>query len=602
MFFEYIMILFVTVRFALEIIILTIVLFADTLHERENPSNCSPQGSDICASESPVTTNVKSEIDGEEKAAEFSPNSRPQNFHGFRPSPVQEESDCCESGNGCSVYGSKCNNNGESFYNSKSIADDYRPVFIDNVAGYPNVFHYPRNRSDDHEINPRDIKTRKRKRDLSPVEVDGCVRKRLECYSKTYCCNEVDNVPSAYKTSHSPTEQLHVPTRFYYASYESTRRDSFSHGPLSPDAPHTEIGKHFHANRSPLQVEIQSRTSGKDYHRNVHPSRASCSPTPTGSSCSSPPAPAASPLPTRSSSRPFSPSSPVPMWHPLPNSSCETLHHPYYGCSIPSPCCQRFPYYFPPPPLLATQSKTMPSFTPYNVNGMPEGYNCGATDIDPRGLSQKRTARDHRRESSSSSNANVERFINAESSMPKPLMVTKEAVDSKTVLQKANTNTQSVDLTVDENSKELTSLHGGQSTDENENILNDKAGTLKEEELAKGKSPKGRKFTCKFCGKIYISLGALKMHIRTHTLPCKCHICGKAFSRPWLLQGHIRTHTGEKPYKCHMCQRAFADRSNLRAHLQTHSDVKKYSCGTCQKTFSRMSLLLKHEEAGCLVS
>lgn len=108
-----------------------------------------------------------------------------------------------------------------------------------------------------------------------------------------------------------------------------------------------------------------------------------------------------------------------------------------------------------------------------------------------------------------------------------------------------------------------------------------------------------RPFHCKYCDKLYLSLGALKMHIRTHTLPCKCKICGKAFSRPWLLQGHIRTHTGEKPYKCQNCQRAFADRSNLRAHLQTHSDVKKYCCRLCSKSFSRMSLLLKHEDSGC---
>lgn len=108
-----------------------------------------------------------------------------------------------------------------------------------------------------------------------------------------------------------------------------------------------------------------------------------------------------------------------------------------------------------------------------------------------------------------------------------------------------------------------------------------------------------KSFSCKFCEKVYVSLGALKMHIRTHTLPCKCTVCGKAFSRPWLLQGHVRTHTGEKPFSCQHCGRAFADRSNLRAHLQTHSDVKKYSCTTCSKTFSRMSLLTKHSDGGC---
>ncbi|XP_031618970.1 zinc finger protein SNAI2 [Contarinia nasturtii] len=108
-----------------------------------------------------------------------------------------------------------------------------------------------------------------------------------------------------------------------------------------------------------------------------------------------------------------------------------------------------------------------------------------------------------------------------------------------------------------------------------------------------------KSFDCQFCPKTYTSLGALKMHIRTHTKPCKCHLCGKAFSRPWLLQGHIRTHTGDKPFSCQFCHRAFADKSNLRAHLQTHSDVKKYSCSTCSKTFSRMSLLTKHMESGC---
>ena len=49
---------------------------------------------------------------------------------------------------------------------------------------------------------------------------------------------------------------------------------------------------------------------------------------------------------------------------------------------------------------------------------------------------------------------------------------------------------------------------------------------------------------CTICGKIYVSMPAYAMHLRTHNQNCKCSICGKTFSRPWLLQGHLRTHTG----------------------------------------------------------
>ena len=109
--------------------------------------------------------------------------------------------------------------------------------------------------------------------------------------------------------------------------------------------------------------------------------------------------------------------------------------------------------------------------------------------------------------------------------------------------------------------------------------------------------------SCPHCDKTYTSSGALKMHVRTHTLPCRCPTCGKAFSRPWLLQGHLRTHTGERPFSCGVCGRAFADRSNLRAHAQTHAAAKRYQCTACRRSFSRLSLLVRHEHhtasSGC---
>ena len=61
-------------------------------------------------------------------------------------------------------------------------------------------------------------------------------------------------------------------------------------------------------------------------------------------------------------------------------------------------------------------------------------------------------------------------------------------------------------------------------------------------------------------------------HLRNNlqTKGKSCHICGKVFMHLCPLKIHMRIHTGEAPYKCETCGRKFNQKCNWKRHKVIH--------------------------------
>jgi len=101
---------------------------------------------------------------------------------------------------------------------------------------------------------------------------------------------------------------------------------------------------------------------------------------------------------------------------------------------------------------------------------------------------------------------------------------------------------------------------------------------------------------CTVCGKLFLSLSKLTVHVQTHHTESRytCHICGKVFAGSKGLKSHIRTHTGERPFSCLICEQNFAERTSLRMHMLRHSGEKPHSCSICGRCFTTSSALKRH--------
>lgn len=105
-----------------------------------------------------------------------------------------------------------------------------------------------------------------------------------------------------------------------------------------------------------------------------------------------------------------------------------------------------------------------------------------------------------------------------------------------------------------------------------------------------------RTVPCQICGKYFVSLERVRIHIRAAhgEKSCSCDICGSGFSYRCKLLDHMRTHTGDKPFHCDVCGKFFSQKNHLTRHSMIHTGERPYPCDFCGRGFYRKDKLTRH--------
>lgn len=109
---------------------------------------------------------------------------------------------------------------------------------------------------------------------------------------------------------------------------------------------------------------------------------------------------------------------------------------------------------------------------------------------------------------------------------------------------------------------------------------------------------------CPHCGKHYKAAMSFKAHLRKHKetanpkiVKFECELCHKKLKSKHSLYCHKKMHIGKRDYTCEQCGKTFLFLSGLKVHIQVrHSDLKPYACLVCQKMFKSRSLLSMHQQ------
>lgn len=123
--------------------------------------------------------------------------------------------------------------------------------------------------------------------------------------------------------------------------------------------------------------------------------------------------------------------------------------------------------------------------------------------------------------------------------------------------------------------------------------------TSKNETIEYLTEEKIKKYICKICSKRFLSISAIRAHIKffhykLNRYVCPFKNCKKTFINNYRLKTHINIHKGIKSFVCYICNKKFTENGTLLTHYVTHSNIKPYKCDICENQFKTVPQLKNH--------
>ncbi|KAL4714836.1 hypothetical protein ACJJTC_002695 [Scirpophaga incertulas] len=121
-----------------------------------------------------------------------------------------------------------------------------------------------------------------------------------------------------------------------------------------------------------------------------------------------------------------------------------------------------------------------------------------------------------------------------------------------------------------------------------------KVGKKKSTKMSPGKT---RPHSCDFCGKKFLHLDTLQVHMKCHSgeeRVHKCSYCLELCDNEAELRQHEASHAGPKPFLCTRCGKTYKKRESMVYHRKLHELDKQYTCNVCPKSFNAAFKLQRH--------